>query len=87
MTRADIHGTRTEQRLGRETLVSTQASLMEATGTSTLSDKSRHLLLLSVSTPFYYIPLGMFSGMSFSTLCSLILEFVLYFYNFCMICL
>ena len=49
---ADIHGTRTEQQLGRETLVSTQACLMEATGASTLSDESRQLLLLSVSTLF-----------------------------------
>ena len=54
MTRADIHRSRTEQQLGRETLVSTQASLMEATGASTLSDGSRQLLLLSVSTLLLY---------------------------------
>ena len=34
MTLADIHGTRTEQQLGKETLVSTQAGLMGATGAS-----------------------------------------------------
>ena len=54
MTRADIHGSRTEQQLERETLVSTQAGLMEATGASTLSDESRQLLLLSVSTLLLY---------------------------------
>ena len=58
MTRADIHGSRTEQQLGRETLVSTQAGLMEATGASTLSDESRQLLLLSVSTLFTVSILG-----------------------------
>ena len=49
MTKADIHGSKTEQGLGRETLVDTQASLLEATGASTLTDESRQYLLLSVS--------------------------------------
>ena len=61
MTHADIHGTRMEQQLGRETLVSTQAGLMEATGASTLSDESCQLLLLRVSTLLLY-PSGNFLG-------------------------
>ena len=51
MTRADIHGARSEQQLGRETLIATQSDLQEATGMTTLSDESRQLLLLSVSFP------------------------------------
>ena len=51
MTCADIHGARSEQQLGRETLIATQSDLQEATGMTTLSDESRQLLLLSVSSP------------------------------------
>ena len=51
MTRADIHGARSEQQLGRETLIATQSDSQEATGMTTLSDESRQLLLLSVSSP------------------------------------
>ena len=51
LTEADIHGTRSEQELGRDTLLTTQAELMKATGESTLSDDSRQHLLLSVSAP------------------------------------
>ena len=54
MTRADIHGARSEQQLGRETLIATQSDLQEATGMTTLSDESRQLLLLSVSFPYRF---------------------------------
>ena len=48
LTRADINGGKSEQWVGKETLLATQASLVEATGDTTLSEESRQLLLLSV---------------------------------------
>ena len=38
MTAADIHGEKTQQRLGKDTLLATQASLLKATGDITISD-------------------------------------------------
>ena len=49
MTKADIHGRQSEQRFGRDTLVATQASLLKATGETTISDDSRQYLMMSVS--------------------------------------
>ena len=49
LTQADIHGDRSEQGLGRDTLVTTQGDLLKMTGETTLSEESRQLLLLSVS--------------------------------------
>ena len=50
LTQADIHGNRSEQSLGRDTLVTTQGDLLKMTGETTLSEESRQLLLLSVSS-------------------------------------
>ena len=49
MTAADIHGKKTEQQLGKATLLATQASLLKATGDIAISDDSRQHLLMSVS--------------------------------------
>ena len=49
MTMADIHGEKTEQQLGRDTLLATQASLLKATGDIAISDDSQQHLLMSVS--------------------------------------
>ena len=49
LTQANIHGEKSEQGLERDTLVTTEADLIKATGETTLSDESRQLLLLSVS--------------------------------------
>ena len=48
MTKADIHGRQSEQRFGRDTLVATQASLLKATGETTITDDSRQYLMMSV---------------------------------------
>ena len=49
MTQADIHGERSEQQLGRETLAVSQEALMRATGDTTLTEDTRQILMLSVS--------------------------------------
>ena len=54
MTAADIHGEKTEQRLGKDTLLATQASLLKATGDIAISDDSRQHLLMSVSFFFRF---------------------------------
>ena len=50
LTQVDIHGNRSEQGLGRDTLVTTQGDLLKMTGETNLSEESRQLLLLSVSS-------------------------------------
>ena len=46
---ADLHGHKSEQRLGKESLQMTQASLLEATGGLLLTDDARQLLVMGVS--------------------------------------
>ena len=41
MTAVDIHGEKTEQRLGKDTLLATQAPLLKATSDIAISDDSR----------------------------------------------
>ena len=65
MTQADIHGERSEQQLGRETLAVSQEALMRATGDTTLTEDTRQILMLSVSI-FLFISSRTFSGMSVS---------------------
>ena len=43
-----------EQRLGKDTLLATQASLLKATGDIAISDDSQQHLLMSVSFFFLY---------------------------------
>ena len=49
LVQADLHGHRSEQRLGKESLQMTQASLLEATGGLLLSDDARQVLVVGVS--------------------------------------
>ena len=48
LVQADLHSGKSEQRLGKETLKLTQASLLEATGSILLSDDARQALILRV---------------------------------------
>ena len=49
MTKADIHGRKSEQKLGKEALIATQESLLKATGQTSITNKSRQYLMMSVS--------------------------------------
>ena len=49
LIQADLHGRKSEQRLGKESLQMTQASLLEATGGILLSDDARQVLVIGVS--------------------------------------
>ena len=49
MVKADVHGHKTEQRLGCDMVLSTQANTLKMTGESTLAEDSRQYLIMSVS--------------------------------------
>ena len=53
MIQADLHQGKSEQRVGKETLRLTEASLLEAMGGIQLSDDARQTLILGVSIPEY----------------------------------
>ena len=48
LVQADLHSSKSEQWLGKETLKLTQASLLEVTGSILLSDNAREALILGV---------------------------------------
>ena len=54
LMQADIHGERSEQQLGRETLTVSQEALMRATGDTTLTEDTRQILMPSVSNSFLF---------------------------------
>ena len=49
MTKADLHGDKSELKVGRETLLGTQNIMQNLTGSNLLTDESKQLLVLSVS--------------------------------------
>ena len=73
MTRADIHGDKSELRSGHDALIATQAEIQSMTGSTTLTEESRQYLLTSVSAPFS----GTFPGTFFSPLVPTVPENVL----------
>ena len=56
MVQADLHGGHSEQKVGKDTLVATQAALLEGTGGILLSNDAHQTLVLSVSISVGYVP-------------------------------